>query len=198
MLSLLTPDAELGTGTTKNVFHAQADGSSMLKVFASLSQTNAKLTLKMVTALPASKAMMLKTANAFSPTPTTPSQVTQVAEPGTGTTKNACLALSDGSSMLRAFAFLFLTNAKPMLIMETALPASKAMMLKKVNASSLSLTTPSLQTPDAEPGTGTTKNVFPAQADGSSTLKVPACLFLTTAELTLKMVTALPATKDTT
>jgi len=59
--SLLTLDAELGTGTIKFVSHAPMDGFSTTKKFAFLSLISAKLMLITETAQPASKDMTLKT-----------------------------------------------------------------------------------------------------------------------------------------
>jgi hypothetical protein len=85
--------------------------------------------------------------------------------------------------------FPFLTTAELTLRTETALPVLRDTISRKDNASSLNQTTPSLLTPDAEFGTGRTKNAFPALNGGSSTLKVPVFLFLTNAALTLRMET---------
>jgi hypothetical protein len=99
---------------------------------------------------------------------------------------------------MTVFVCLFLINAQLTTVLDTAALASRDMTSKTANACSLTPTTPNPLIPDAEPGTGTTKNASPAQTDGSSTLKKFVLQFLTNAKLTLRTETAPLATTDTT
>ena len=72
-------------------------------------------------------------------------------------TKFVWNAPPDFSSTLAKYVFLFRICAKLPIKMETALPATRAMILKMGNASYLSLITQSLKIPDVLPGIGTIK-----------------------------------------
>ena len=89
---------------------------------------------------------------------------------GIGITKFVLLALKIGFSMLIKSVSPFLTNVKSMMLLELVLHATKDMTSLRELVSSLPSTTPSPPTQDAANGTGTTRSVLSAQADGSSTL----------------------------
>ena len=145
------------------------------------------LTRLQETASLASMDMTWKEDNVSSLTSTTPNQLMQDAELGTGKIKNVWPAQINGPSMLMDNAFPSLINAKLMLKMVTAPNASKATTSWKDNAFSLPSTTSNLLMTDAEHGTGTTKSALPALTDGSSMLMENACPYLVNAKLTLKM-----------
>ncbi len=93
---------------------------------------------------------------------------------------------------------LFPTFARATLKTENALLATKDTTLKKENASSANLTTPSLQIWDVELGTGIAKFALNALTTGFSMLIRSVCQFLTNAKLTLRMETARAAITDMT
>ena len=93
----------------------------------------------------------------FSLTSTTLNPQIPDAPPGIGTTKSVSLAPKTGSSMLIEFASQFLINVKLTLRTETALPAMKAMTLRKVNVFSLISITLVLLIWDVPPGIGKIK-----------------------------------------
>ena len=113
----------------------------------------------------------------------------QDVEPGIGTIESAFHAQMDGSSTRKRFVLLFLTNAHPMMQLETALLASRDTTLRKepvFSQASITLT-PLIQ--DVEHGTGTTKSVSPALKDGSSMIRKSAFPFLTNALQVMQMET---------
>ena len=115
----------------------------------------------METAQPASRAMNLRMANASSLTSIVLSLLlslpTLAVELGTGTTKSAFHAQTVGSSTLIKSAFLFPTNAKPTLKMETALLAMKATTSRTANVPSRTPTRLAPLILVAQHGTGKTK-----------------------------------------
>ena len=197
-LSLLTPDAPPGTGTTKSALPAPRTGSRMLTVSAFPFLINAQLMLQMETVLHALKDTTSSTVNVFSPNQTTPSPPTLDAELGTGTTRSALLAQEDGSLMLTKFVFPSLTNAENTPKMVTALLATRDTTSLKENASSLNPTTCNPLTSDVPPGIGTIKSASLAPRTGSRMLTVSVFPSPINAPLTPKTVTAAHASKDTT
>ena len=127
-----------------------------------------------------------------------PSPPTQDAPPGTGTTKSASPAPKTGSSMLTKFAFPSLISANLTPKTVTAPHASRDTTSRKDSVSSLTSTMPSPPTPDAPPGTGTTKSASPAPKTGASMLTKFAFPSLISANLMPKTVTAPHASRDTT
>jgi len=193
----LISDAEPGTGTTKCASPAQADGSSTPKKSVLLSQTNAKLMLRMEIVPNAIKDMTSKKDSASSLTLTTPDPLILDAVFGTGTIKCASPAQVDGSPMLMEPVCPYLTNAKLTPKMETVLNATKDMTSPKDNASSLPSTTPSPLTPDVDSGIGTNKSALNAPTSGPSTLRKSACQFLINVNHMTIMVPVLLVSRDT-
>ncbi len=187
-----------GTGTAKNASNAQTDGLSTATTSVSLSLTNAQPTITQEAALPASRATTLRMDNACSHYQTTRNQLMLDAEPGTGITKLAFHAQTDGSSMIRKSVLLFLTNAPPTIVLETASPAIRDTISRREPVSSPASTMPSPLIQDAAPGIGTTKFASLALRDGSSTTKRSAFQFLTNVLQAIRMETALPASRDMT
>jgi hypothetical protein len=149
------------------------------------------------TALPATRDMTLTMVNASSLPPTTPTHLTSDVEHGTGTTKYAFNALTDGFSTPRKSVLLFPTFANQTMFQEPALPAMKVTILKTVNASSPPLTTPTHLTSDVEHGIGKTRSAWLAPTDGSSMLRNSVYPLMTTATSMLLMDHAPVATKAT-
>ena len=190
---------ELGIGRTEFVSSAQKDGSSTPTMSASLFLTNAKNMPPMVTAPLASKDMTSSMVNAFSLSSTTPDLLILDVVSGTGMLKYALDAPTTGSRTLMASVYPFLINAPLMLKMETALLASRVMTYPTDNAYSLKPTTLNLPISDADCGTGLTKFVSSALMDSFSTSTKSVLPPLIFAELlTVRLVTALLATKDMT
>lgn len=98
MLTLLIWDADLGIGTTKNVWLAQIDGLLILMEFVFQLLTNALQAIIMEIALHAIKDMTFLKDNVYSHYLTTPNLPIQDAEPGIGIIKCAYPALKVGSS----------------------------------------------------------------------------------------------------
>ena len=190
-------DALPGTGTSKSALPAPTDGSSTPKEFVFLFPTSVLLTLKMVTVPHATRDTTSLTDNASSLNQTTPSHLTLDVLPGTGTSKSALPAPTDGSSMPKEFVLLSLISAKPTLKMVTVLLVTKVMILKKVSVFSLISTMLDLQILDVLHGIGKIKNALPVQTDGSSTHKEDVSLLMTTVTTMLMMAHAHHATLDT-
>jgi len=133
--------------------------------------------------------------NAFTLPPTLLDLQTLAAEPGIGLTKYALHAQTDGPSMPIRFVCQLLTNVLLMLITETALLATKAMISPTENASTHSQTLLVPPILDVELGTGQIKFALSAPTDGSKMLMVFVPLSLTNVLLTLRMVTVLHATR---
>ena len=109
-----------GTGTTKFVLPAHSDGCSTLKrsVFPFL--TNARLPMRTVTALLASRDTTLRMVSASSQASITPSQLILDALHGTGTIRFVLPAQNTGFSMIKRSVCPSLTNALHQTPMETA------------------------------------------------------------------------------
>ena len=172
-------------------------GSSTPKKFASLFLIFVLNITRMELALNASRDMTLKTEDVPSLNPTMPSPLTPDVEPGTGTTKSAFHAPTDGSSTQKRPACPFPTNARLTITTELASPATRDMTSRKEHVSSLTQITPSPPILDAVSGTGTTKSVSHALRDGLPTLTRSACPFLTNAPQAIALEPALLATRDT-
>jgi hypothetical protein len=183
----LMQDAEPGIGTIEFVFHAQVDGSSTIRKYALLFQTNALPMITLEAASLAIKDTISKKEPVSSQASTMLIPPTLDAEHGTGTIKFVFHAPKDGSLMTRRFVFPFLTNALQAMLMETALLAIKVMTLRVVPAFSLISTMLIPLTLDVEHGIGTIKSAFHAQVDGSSTIRKFAFPFQTNAKHTMML-----------
>ena len=95
--------------------------------------------------------------------------LTQDVETGIGTIKSVLPALKVGSSTLKMFVPQSVTNVKNMTQLVSVLHATKDMIWLTELVSSLHSITPSPQTLDAVNGIGTTKYVWNALTDGTST-----------------------------
>ena len=195
--SPLILDAVSGIGTTKSVCPAPRDGFSMPTRSVCPFLTTALLMTTVEPASPASKDTTSRTEPVSSLLQTTPSLLTLAVVFGTGTTKSAFPAPTDGSSTPTRSVCPFLTNALQATVLEPALLAMKVMTSRTELASSLPSTMPTQLTSVALLGTGNSKSALPAPRDGSSTPTRPACQSMTTATPTMKTVPALHATKAT-
>jgi hypothetical protein len=113
---------EHGIGSTRNVWLALTDGLSTLRTSVYLYLTNAHLVMSTETVLLATRDTILTTGSVYTHFPTMLIQLILDAELGTGTTKSAFSALTDGFSMLpKLLVLLCLINALLMMLMEIAL-----------------------------------------------------------------------------
>jgi hypothetical protein len=117
--------------------------------------------------------------------------------PGTGTSKSALPAPTDGFSTLKEFVLLYLISVKLTLKTVTVPHVTKVMILKKVNVFSPISIMLDPQILDVLLGTGKIKNVLLVQTDGSLTHKEDVSLLMTTVTTMLMMVHAHHATPDT-
>ena len=155
LLSLLA--VLLGTGKTKSVLPAPKVTISLTPAPAPLYRINVLLTMPPpVHALAASKDINLTMASVFSQV-TIMALLIWVALHGTGTIRDALLALRTMSSMLTEFVFLFLTNVLPSILTEDVSLVSKDILFKTVLASTLLLIM-ALLILDVPLGTGTTRD----------------------------------------
>ena len=119
----LTSDAELGTGKTENVFNAPATSSSITLESAFPSPINARPSISAELASLATKdtTLLEEDANLL------PSKLPVMLDVdcGIGIIENAFNAQTTGSSTIIEFAFLSLTNARPLMLLEPALLATK-------------------------------------------------------------------------
>lgn len=118
-------------------------------------------------------------------------------ENGIGKTKNAFHAQRDGPSTQKISVFLLLINVLLVINLVSVHLATKDMISRMENVSTLCQMMPSLLTLDAVLGIGITKSVWHVLQDGSSTLKKDVWLFQINAEPILIMEIVLHATKDT-
>ena len=117
---------------------------------------------------------------------------------GTGTIKFASSAPRIGSSTLTVSACQFLTIVLLMMKPELVLHASRDTISLMVSVNFLPPTTWLPLMPDVPHGTGIIRSASVALNGGSSMLTEFACPFLTTAQLTMKQVPVLLASRDTT
>ena len=150
-------DAGNGIGKGRSVWLVRRDGLSIMLELACLFLINARQAIMMAFAQLAIRDMISKTGNVCLLCPIMLSLPTLAVELGTGTTKSAFHAQTVGSSTLIKSAFLFPTNAKPTLKMETALLAMKATTSRTANVPSRTPTRLAPLILVAQHGTGKTK-----------------------------------------
>ena len=192
--SLLTKDAEHGTGKIRDVLLAPTTGSSTTLVFVSQFLTNAKLLISQVLVCLAMMATDLTTESA-NLLPLKNLQTLDV-ELGIGKTRDVWPVQTTGSSTIWEFASLSLISAKHSTHQELA---SHAMMV--TDSTTEPVSSPPLKNPpmkDAELGTGKIEDVLLAPTTGSSTTWEFASLSLISAKPSTHQELAFLVTKDTT
>lgn len=178
---------------------AQRDGTSMLKMSASQSVTSAQLGMKPLVLAILATTDPLSKMEPVSPMSILASYLSQTFYAKPGQKNHASSAQKEVSSMLMDFAWLLALNAiLSIKLPETVFHVLPDMTMSTDNAFSHQQTPPHQVISDVPLGIGRTRNVWPAQRDGLSMLKISAYQLLTNVKLTLIMEIVHLATRDMT
>jgi len=186
-------DVPHGTGTNKFASNVLTIGSSTRITFASQSQINALLLIRVEHVNHATMATTLRMENAV--LHQSSKFLMSDVQPGTGTSRSAFNAQITGYSTITISVSLFPINALLSIRLEPVNLATKDTILIKENAN-LPLFNRFLML-DVQHGTGTSRFVFNAQTTGYSTARTFVSQYLINAQPSINQVLVSHATKDT-